>query len=551
MEKQLKKETEINEHEAWKNSMYSWNASIPYVITTRNAEELARLGEIAPFLQGRLAFMKYPEFQTYMNLENITEIFKENPQRGTNMAAKHEIGHRFCPFDLITSIILMHKTKKGLEEKTRAYDTTQASKLVLNLCSDMNINTLLVRKGDEDIPWAYGILCRNKKDKLWKVYGKSMELAWKKELLPKGTKLNKEESEAAENLAGLFEKDYFDRSKWPDSFQRYAEIIGDFLEEEKDGKGKKGKGDGKGGNGGIDDITGNIPKELDDKTATELAKRLAKIGSDGLPSNPKGMEEFKEIMAGFGQGDMKKASINFYEMLSRSYDVMFATKPFGRPRQSPFQPVKWQPSMGADKIDMEYSTALGGKIIPGVTTYTWNTRKREIHGGLEEVVPNLDLYLDSSMSTPNPLNEISLLVLAGFVAAKKAQKKGSRLRATNFSGENQHFTQEWTTDLGLIYEALVKYYNGGTIFPTEKMLEDGDPKQVLIITDTFLANRDKTVSAVSELIKRHPGNRVSVYALHPVDDADYLRNAGAEVIHGTNTDVFKKVIGKAHEVYTK
>ena len=35
------------------------------------------------------------------------------------------------------------------------------------------------------------------------------------------------------------------------------------------------------------------------------------------------------------------------------------------------------------------------------------------------------------------------------------------------------------------------------------------------------------------------------------DHGNYLRGAGAEVIQGTTTDVFKRVIGKADEVYTK
>ena len=543
---------QINESEAWKDGLTSWNhPSIPYVIAPKNEEEANRVKELLPVLQRELAFMKFPEFQTYMNLEKITNTFPENPQRGVRAISKHEIGHRFCPFDVVTSIIMQNAAKKGLQGKNLPYDINKASGLMLNLFSDECINTNQVRRGDEDIPWAYQVLSADKKDsKLWKVYGKSMEMIWDKKLLPKDAKLDEKELEAAKNLAGLFDGDFFDRSKWRENMQRYAEIVGDFLEDEqKDGKGK-GKGDeGEGMGAGIDDITRNIPSELDDKTATELAKKLAQIGSDGLPSDPTGLKEFQEIMAGFGRGDTVKASINFYELLSRSYAVMFATKPFGKPRQNPLQPIKWHPSMGADRLDVDYSVTMGGKIIPGVTTYAWNTRKREIHGGLEEVVPNLDLYLDSSMSMPNPIETISLPVLAGFVVARKAQGKGAKIRSTNFSGNGQSETQEWTNDLQSVYENLVKYHNGGTVFPLDKMLEDGDPKQVLIVTDAFLGNEEETANAVRELKKRNSGNRVTIYALHPVDRADYLRNAGAEVVHGTTPEIFKRTIGKGQEVY--
>jgi hypothetical protein len=554
----MQEQNKINENEAWKKGLSNWNQpSIPQVIAPRNEEELARLGQIAQELGRELAFMKYPEFQTYMNLEKIAGTFQENPQRGTQAIAEHEIGHRFCPYDVVTSIIMLHRAKKGLEGKKLPCDIKEASGLMLNLYADMNINTNRVRMGDEDLPWAYQVLSRDKKDsKLWRVYGRSMEIAWKREILPKDTKLSEAESEATKNIAGLFERDFFSRDKWPDQIQKYAEIMGDFLEaEKKDGKGNsKGEGKGQGNqegsmSGGIDNISGNIPKELDDKTAAELAKRLARVGSDGLPSDPQGLGEFKDIMAGFGQGNPKQASINFYEMLSRSYDVMFATKPFGRPRQNPFQPVKWHPSMSVGELDIDYSVSQGGKIIPGITTYKWNSRKREIHGGLEEVVPNLDLYLDSSLSIPNPIDQISLLVLAGFVAAKKAQRKGAKVRSTNFSGQGQSSTQEWTRELQPIYENLVTYYGGGTVLPTAKMLEDGDPKQVVIITDTFLGNEEETANAIRELRKRNSGNRVTIYALNPIVKADYLREAGAEVIHGTTPEIFKRTIGKASEVY--
>lgn len=230
---------------------------------------------------------------------------------------------------------------------------------------------------------------------------------------------------------------------------------------------------------------------------------------------------------------------------------MFSTKPFGRPRVNPFQPIKWNPSMGADRLDVDYSAQVAGKIIPGVGTYTWNTRRREAFGGVEEVVPNLDLYLDTSMSMPDPTKQISLPVLAGFVAAKKAHRKGANVRVTNFSGEGQHTTQDFTRDLNRVYETLVIHYNGGTVFPTDTLLGGADPKQVLIITDTFLGNGTEAATSISDLRKRHSGNKVTVYEIHPGQNGGYLRGAGAEVIQGTTTDIFKRAIGKAEQVYVK
>ena len=538
----MEKALEPRIDEAWKRALVIWNSpDVPYVIAPRTREEAQRLGEVGIHLQGELAFMKFPEFQIYANLEKVIETFKEDPQRGLNAVLCHEQGHRFCPFDIVTTILLNHAAKKGLEGIAVPYEADAAAKLIMNLFTDMSINTTLARKGDKGIVWAYQQLSNDKQDsRLWRVYGKSMELAWNTQVLPDDAKLSTEELEAAQNIATIFQRDVLDRSTWLERIERYAVTIGKFLKDEQKDK-----------SACLDNVSGNIPKQIDGKTAEELAKRLAEIGSDGLPTNPSGLKEFKDIMAGIEKGDPVSASITFYEMLSRAYDVMFATQPFGRPRTSPFIPQKWQPSMGAEKLDVDYSVQLGGRLIPGVTTYMWSTRKREISGGLEEVIPNLDIYIDSSGSMPNPVEQLSLPVLAGFVAAKKAHRKGAKLRATNFSGANQFQTQEWTRELDLVYRNLVTYFGGGTEFPPAQLLTQGDPRQALIITDTFLCNTQETTEAVTVLLMRNHGNTVTVYALHPAANAESLRSAGAEVIHGTTPDIFKRVIGDAHEVYTK
>ena len=527
---------------AWKNALDNWNSpTVPNVIVARTEQELTDLGEIGQALNNELAFMHYPDYQTYLNVRTITDKLKSDPARGVRAISKHELGHRFCPYDIITSMISRHAVKKELEVETLPYDPNSAANLILNLFTDMTINTRLSRSGDEDISWAYQELSTDKKDsKLWKVYGRSMELAWDKKILPEKTKLSDEESRASQEIAQLFEGDFFDKAKWKENIGTYAKVISKFLEGENKDKGNA-----------LDNSAGNLPKNIDKKTARELAKRLAQLGSNGLPTNPSGLKDFKEMMAGVGQGDPVKASITFYEQLADSYEVMFATRPFGRPRVSPFQPIRWTPSMDAGKLDVDYSASTGGRIIPGVNTYGWNTRRREARGGLEEVVPNLDIYLDSSSSMPNPVEQISLPVLAGFVVAKKAHRKGASIRSTNFSGNGQCSTQEMTRDLDKIYANLVTYYNGGTVFPTDTLLAEGqDPKQVLVITDTFLANEEEAAKAIKDLRTRDKGNRATIYSLHPVDRADYLRSAGAEVICGTSTDIFKRAIGKSNEVYT-
>lgn len=540
---------ELKTEESWRQAQNKWNdPSIPHLIAPASEEELKGLKETGNSLREELAFMRISDFQIYANIPKIRETFNEDQQRGLNAVLKHETGHRFCPYDLVTSIILRHDAEQKLKEKKCKFDLKASSNLMLNLFTDMCINTTLTRRGEQDIPWAYRQLSKDNNSGLWKVYAASMELAWNTKLLPEDTKLNEEEKEASRRIAGLFREDFFNKNRWRQNMREYAGIMSNFLEQPEQAKGSKGKGAGT----GMDSISDNIPSSLDEKTSSEIAKRLSEIGTNGLPTNPAGLKEFKDILAGFGKGDPLEASILFYDRLSDAYNVTFAEKPFGRPRENPLQPVKWQPSMGVDRLDVDYSVQVGGRVIPGVNAYTWNTRRRESHGGFEETTPHLDLYLDSSQSMPNPIETISLPVLAGFVASKKALRKGASVRVTNFSGKGQCETQEWTATKDTLFRKLVRHLNGGTVFPTNALTESSkDPKQILVITDTFIGNEEETIRAIQAVLDRNKGNRVAVYAISPSPATDYLRTAGAEVIRGTTTDIFRSVIGKADEVYRK
>jgi len=600
---------EFNVNEAWNAGMKSWNnPSIPVVIPVRNKEEREKLGEIGQELGNELAFMKYPEFQTYENLERILKEFPEDPQRALRAIDKHEVSHRFCPYDLVTSILLFFEISKALKGKVSGNEK-EKSKEILNLFTDMNGNTNLSRRGDEDIVWLYENFSRKnfQNSSLGRVYARGMELAWGKSLLPEGTELTDREQNAAKEISELYSGDYFNKSRWRSNANQYASILSEFLDEagKKNSRGdseensENSQGDGSQGSSslnqpkglmkrlkektlvkknkdkkqdsnpeegeggetekgdndkkgnliyGPDDISSNIPDSIDDKTAAEIAKRLSEIGTNGLPTNPSGLREFKDLMAGFGRGNPKKASLDFYEMLAKSYDVIFSTQPFGRPRVNPFQPVKWNAGMPVERLDADYSFQTGGRLIPGVTTYAWNSRRREFGGGLEEIVPDLDIYLDSSQSMTNPTEAISLAVLAGIVLSKKANRKGANVRGTNFSGEDQYSSTEFTKDLTSVLENFMNHYNGGTILPTEKLLEGG-PKQVVIITDTYIYNKEETATAIKELIRKDRRNKVTIYAVSPQIDREYLEGAGAEVIQDTSTNIFKRAIGKGKEVY--
>ena len=64
---------DLKVEEAWESALDTWNSpTVPQVISPRTKEEIADLGEIGQALSDQLAFMHYPDCQTYLNLGTIT-----------------------------------------------------------------------------------------------------------------------------------------------------------------------------------------------------------------------------------------------------------------------------------------------------------------------------------------------------------------------------------------------------------------------------------------------------------------------------------------------
>ncbi|MEK8227577.1 hypothetical protein NKG05_17880 [Oerskovia sp. M15] len=79
---------------------------------------------------------------------------------------------------------------------------------------------------------------------------------------------------------------------------------------------------------------------------------------------------------------------------------------------------------------------------------------------------DLDLYLDSSGSMPNPQQSLAPIALAGAVLALSALRAGARVQATTWSGPGQIAgTDGFTRDADAILAAIVAHFGGGTAFP--------------------------------------------------------------------------------------
>jgi hypothetical protein len=91
----------------------------------------------------------------------------------------------------------------------------------------------------------------------------------------------------------------------------------------------------------------------------------------------------------------------------------------------------------------------------------------ESEGKHVELAPvDLDLYVDSSGSMPDPKRNVSYPALAGAIIALSALRVGARVQATLWSGAREFIcTPGFVRDERAILRVLTGYFGGGTAFP--------------------------------------------------------------------------------------
>lgn len=207
--------------------------------------------------------------------------------------------------------------------------------------------------------------------------------------------------------------------------------------------------------------------------------------------------EYGELLRACGlELDPEEVAVRYYRERAARHLVPFpsvrtpsATDPLPEGTEpwdvgSPLADVDWVATVTASPV-----------VIPGVTTLqrTWGTSS-----GTEpdEVPLDLDLYVDSSGSMPDPTVTVSYLTLAGAIVALSALRAGARVQVTLWSGTHQFTcTPGFTRDEQAVLRVLTGFFGGGTAFPIHKLRDTfagrppdgpgpGDrPAHVLIVSD--------------------------------------------------------------------
>jgi hypothetical protein len=186
-----------------------------------------------------------------------------------------------------------------------------------------------------------------------------------------------------------------------------------------------------------------------------------------------------------------EAAVRYYRERAAPFLIPFPTRRSPRstdPLPEGLEP--WDLGDPLDAADWFQSVLQSPHVVPGMTTLQriWGTAE----GAEPERVPlDLDLYVDSSGSMPNPQQLTSFPALAGAILCMSALRAGARVQATLWSGTKQcTTTRGFVRDSTAILRVLTGYFGGATAFPIHLLRDTYSPRNaasravhILVISD--------------------------------------------------------------------
>lgn len=108
-----------------------------------------------------------------------------------------------------------------------------------------------------------------------------------------------------------------------------------------------------------------------------------------------------------------------------------------------------------------------------------------------QVVPGIEIYLDTSGSMPNPQAGLNVMTLAAQILAAAALRKGGKVRAVIYSYGNP-LVSDWMQSEDVALDFLLNYAGGGTLFPFDVLKRFAARREevirVVISDSDFLSN---------------------------------------------------------------
>lgn len=458
-------------------------------------------------LNGSFAMIRLNDQSVIINLESVSELGLED--YAVEILA-HEIGHHvLAPGSVTEQFRLLARIRRGLP-------TLEAhAPMVANLYSDLIINDRLQRQSGLRLADIYRRLTKDggKSDgQVWNLYLRIYENLWKLEPGNLGARKGDDRSEADAWLGARLIRVY--ANDWLAGAGRFAALLLHYLVEDAKQQGDSvirrlldttDAASGCEPYGGLDieadEIDGAI-HPAEDRVLSGLADLPGEEGdslsaarpNEALPSRGQAREPFEygEILraAGIRLSDHEIA-VRYYRERALPYLVPFPSRlvpDSPEPQLEGLEP--WETGDPLDEVDWLQSVMQSPQIIPGLTTVR-RQYGQEAGRTIARQPVDLDLYVDSSGSMPNPQQQISYLSLAGAIIALSALRAGSSVQVTLWSGKNEFMhTAGFIRNDHEILHVLTGFYGGGTCFPIHRLRETfGDkakrkrPAHILMISD--------------------------------------------------------------------
>lgn len=181
--------------------------------------------------------------------------------------------------------------------------------------------------------------------------------------------------------------------------------------------------------------------------------------------------EYGEILrsAGLDLSDHDIA-VRYYRERALPHLIRFPVRPQPQAMEPQLEGLEpWEAGDPLDALDWMQSVLQSPRVIPGLTTV------QRAYGDAPGLEPStepvdLDLYVDSSGSMPNPQQRMSYLALAGAIIALSALRAGARVQATLWSGKQQELhTNGFVRTEDEILRVLTGFFGGATAFPIHRL----------------------------------------------------------------------------------
>ncbi len=400
----------------------------------------------------------------------------------------HEIGHHIlAPADLSENARLLARVRLALPS------VEEQGPMISNLWSDLLINDRLQRDRGLDMAAVFVALADHVRppSTLWTFYMRTYEILWS---LVKGSLV--ESSLTPADVEDRIEADALLASRVVRTFARrvvrgggsYAALCLPYLLAETEAG--EGQDDTRriwadavaAGTGGFPDgLTELDPDELvhplhdpeisGNEATGEAVDTLGGESAGAASGLPTGQHrqpfDYGEILRATGlEIDDQEAAIRYYRERAIPHLVPFPTDVSPSSTEPLPEGVDvWDIGEPLNTIDWTESLVRSPVVVPGITTVqrVWGTTE----GSRPDESPrNLDIYVDSSGSMPDPKVNVSYPALAGAIVALSALRAGASVQATLWSGTRQFtVTDGFVRDERQVMAVLTGHFGGGTAFP--------------------------------------------------------------------------------------